>query len=199
MIHLPRASSRLLTLLSLLVLIAPMLAVTACQSPSDGDEDPPKVDEIVDGTANPDPANATESTDGRTYRITKNDKTEDVPYKWKTRVDLSATFNNNATKDNAKIEFPVQVTSVVVKAVQASGGIPSPPTNGELEQSDAVLSNPGSNTIGGINQPLNLGVEVWYDFPNKRKEALITATINFRDDSSTPKTFAKEIKVRVNP
>ena len=39
--------------------------------------------------------------------------------------------------------------------------------------------------------------DVWYDLPSLRKEAVITVTVNFKDDDGV--TFSKQIKVNVNP
>ena len=52
---------------------------------------------------------------------------------------LTATLNSQADDDDA-LEFPVNLTSVTVVVKQASGGIVTPPTGGEVEHYDYVTT-----------------------------------------------------------
>jgi hypothetical protein len=94
-------------------------------------------------------------------------------------------------------EFPVTLTSATLKVQQASGGIVSPPTGGEIEHYDSVTSQVTGNEFPGANSQLSMYFDVWYDLPNLRKEALITVTLTFADENS--KSFTKNVQVRVNP
>ena len=46
------------------------------------------------------------------------------------------------------------LTSATLKVQQASGGIVSPPTGGEIEHYDSVTSQVSGNEFGGVNQNL---------------------------------------------
>lgn len=184
----------------LLLLLAPSLVtLVGCQSPTE-DEDPLDVDDFVDATASPNPTNADSALgSGRTYRVVRgnNQPDEILEFDWHTGFTLMVSLNNNATADNVDIDFPVDLRSVTVKVEQASGGIVSPPTGGEVEHYDSATSNVSSNQIGSVGAGISMLIDVWYDLPNLRKEALITATLNFVDDDNT--SFSKVVQIRVNP
>lgn len=182
--------------LSLLMLV--LLPLTACQNPSEDDEDL-DVDDFLEVTINSNPTHAEASTDGRTYRVVRgnNQPDEILPFDWKTRFSISLLLNNNSTKDEVDLDFPVDLLSASVKVEQASGGIVSPPTGGEIEHYDSVTSQVSGSQLTGVGSPLSMAFDVWYDLPSLRKEALVSVTLNFRDDDN--KTFSKVVKVTVNP
>jgi hypothetical protein len=62
-----------------------------------------------------------------------------------------------------------------------------------------VITGSSGSVISAVNGVINMNMDVWYDFPNLRKEAVVTVTLNFSDDSSTPKTFTKTFNVKVAP
>jgi hypothetical protein len=178
-------------------LLASALPLTGCQSPSDS-EDSLKVDDFVDVSvaANID---AQPSTDGRTYRVVRgnNQPDEIIPFDYHTAFNLSVTINNNATKDSVDLDFPVKLSSATVKVEQASGGIVSPPTGGEVEHYDSAPSNVSGNSYPNANSTISMTYDIWYKLPSQRKEALISVTLTFVDDSNV--SFSKVVQVRVNP
>ena len=75
----------------------------------------------------------------------------------------------------------------------------TPPTGGEIEHYESVILSTTGSTISAVNGSITMTFQVWYSLPSKAREALITETISMKDNSSTPKTFAKDVKIRVNP
>lgn len=182
-------------LLSITMAGAPFIA--ACQSPTDPD-DTPSVDDFLETSASPNPAIAGESTDGRTYRVVRgnNQPDEILRYDWKTSFSVTARLNDKAD-DEDYLTFPVNLTSATVTVKQASGGIVTPPTGGEVEHSEFVVTRSTSNLFAAINTSNTFDFDVWYDLPSLRKEALITVTLTFTDDDGV--TFTKTVDVPVAP
>lgn len=170
--------------------------VAACQSPTDPDE-ALDVDDFLQVTASPDPATASEATDGRTYRVVRgnNQPDEILAYDWRTSFTLTAFLNERADDDEA-VEFPVALTAITLVVKQASGGIVTPPTGGETEHYEHVTSA-GSNRFPSVNTSVAIGFDVWYDLPNLRKEALVSITLSFTDNDGG--AFTKTYDVRVAP
>jgi hypothetical protein len=54
-----------------------------------------------------------------------------------------------------------------------------------------------SNQVTGIDSPVTLTFEVWYDLPSLRKEAVITLGFRFLDDDDA--TFQRTFDVTVAP
>src|SRR5688572_33437692 len=111
----------------LAVLLLPVM-LAGCQSPTDPD-DTLDVDDILEMSVTPNPAVASQATDGRTYRVVRgNNQPDDIlPFDWFTTFQVTATLNSNASDEDADLEFPVDLISVAVVVKQASGGIVSPP------------------------------------------------------------------------
>ena len=169
-----------------------------CQSPTDPD-DTPEVDDFLVANVSPGTTvNATESSDGRTYRVVRgnNQPDEILPFDWKTTFSVSITLNDKADDDDY-LAFPVDVSSATVSVKQASGGIVTTPTGGDTEHSDYVVSNTSSNRFGAVNSTNTLTIDVWYDLPSLRREALITVQLTFQDTDGL--TFSKSVEVRVAP
>ena len=53
------------------------------------------------------------------------------------------------------------------------------------------------NQFAGIDTPITLAYEVWYDLPSLRKEAIITLSFSFTDDDGA--TFTKTVDLQVAP
>lgn len=169
----------------------------ACQSPNDPDATIDS-DDFVEVTVTPDPATAEPSV-GRTYRVVRgnNQPDEILPYSWKATFSLRILINSRINDvDNYDAEFPVDITSATVKVQQASGGIVTPPTGGEVEHYEGA-TNASSNRITGMDSPVTVGFEVWYDLPNEKREALAQVTLTFVDNNSA--TFTKVVDVRIAP
>lgn len=179
-------------------LVGTALSLGACQSATTTDTTL-QVDDFVDASAAPSPTNAVESTDGRTYRIVRgnNQPDEILPFDWKTSFSVTVSINKNATDKDVDLAFPVEVTATSVKVEQAAGGIVTTPTGGDTEHYDSVLSGASGNKIAAVGGAITMTFDVWYDLPSLRREAVITVTVNFKDDDGT--TFSKQIKVNVNP
>lgn len=180
--------------------LAAALPLSGCQKTDDTDTSL-KVDDFTIATQFPNPATADGPGTGVTYRVVRgNNQPDDIlEYDWHTAFGLGVTINNNATSDSVKLTFPVTLTSVNAVAHQASGGIITPPSGTDAEYSKFVISSSSGSVISAVNGVINMNMDVWYDFPNLRKEAVVTVTLNFSDDSSTPKTFTKTFNVKVSP
>jgi hypothetical protein len=170
------------------------VGLLACQSPTDPDE----VTDFIDVTVSPDPAGAVGPT-GRTYKVEGDgdDPDEIREYDWKATFTLTVTLTEDAQAENVELDFPVDITAATVRVQQASGGIITPPTGGETERYDFVIAQATSNRFVGINNPIDMTFEVWYDLPSLRKEALVNVTLSFEDDSGA--TFTEVVPVRVAP
>lgn len=181
----------------LLMLLMLPLMLAGCQSPTDPDETL-DVDDILDLSVTPNPAIASEATDGRTYRVVRgnNQPDEILSFDWFTSFVVTATLNDNANDSDIDLEFPIDLTSVTVVVKQASGGIVSPPSGGDTEHYFHV-TEASSNRYASANSSVNIKLDVWYDLPSLRKEALVTVTMSFQD--SDGQSFAKSYDVRVAP
>jgi hypothetical protein len=179
----------------LALLLLPWLA--ACQSPTDPDETL-DVDDILEMSVTPNPAVAAAATDGRTYRVVRgNNQPDDIlAFDWFTSFTVTATLNSKSDDKDADLEFPIDITSVNVVVKQASGGIVSPPSGGESEHY-FHLFEAGTNQYPSANSSVSIKLDVWYDLPSLRKEALITVTLAFQDKDG--KSFSKAYDVRVAP
>src|SRR6187455_2333559 len=86
-------------------LIAAILALAACQHPTKETETT-SVDDFVDASA-PGAVTANTSTDGRSYRITRNNEPDlTVAYQFKTSFAVTVTVNGNATDSKYDLTFP---------------------------------------------------------------------------------------------
>ena len=143
--------------LPLLVLTASLM--TGCQSPSE--DESIDVDDFLETTASPSPTNA-DASDGRTYRVVRgnNQPDEILAYDWHSGFGLAVRVNNNVTSDDLDFEFPISLTSATVKVQQASGGIVSPPTGGEIEHYESVTSQVSGNQFNGANETLTMYFDV---------------------------------------
>jgi hypothetical protein len=166
--------------------------LVACQSPTDPDE----VTDFIDVTVSPSPATAAGPT-GRTYKVEGDgdDPDEIREYDWRTTFNVSVTLTSAAQADNVNLDFPVDITAATVKVQQASGGIITPPTGGEVERYDFVIAQSSGNRFTGVNSPIDMAFEVWYDVPNLRKEARVSVTLSFQDEGGA--TFTEVVPVRV--
>jgi hypothetical protein len=181
----------------LLWIAVPFSFIAGCQSPTDPD-DSVDVDDFLESSVSPSPANADQSLDGRTYRVVRgNNQPDDIlAYDWKTSFDVTVRLNDKAD-DNDTVKFPVDLTAATITVKQASGGIVTTPTGGDVEHSDYIVSNTTSNRFGAINSSITLTFDVWYDLPSLRREALITVQLTFKDADGL--SFSKSIDVNVAP
>jgi hypothetical protein len=178
-------------------MLAAAVIVAACQSPTDPD-DTIGVDDFVESTVSPDPINAIDSPDGKTYRVPRNNEPDEIRlYDWKATFAVTVRLNNEANNSDLDLAWPVKINSIQVGVKQASGGIVTPPTGGETEKFENVVVTATSNTFSGANTSNGFTLDVWYDLPSLRKEALITVSVGLADDDG--RTFTKVIETKVNP
>ena len=189
--------TRLIATVRFAVLLSALAAV-GCQKPTDP-SDTVRFDEAVDITASPDPISADNQTGGRTYRIVRgNNQPDDIlAYDWHTVFAANISLNSNADSDDLDIEYPVRVVATTLTIKQATGGIVTPPTGSESEKFEFVTLSASGNQFTGINSPITLGFEAWYDLPSLRKEAIVQVAASFVDNDGT--TFQKTVDIKVAP
>jgi len=176
-----------------LVFVLVTVLASACQSPTESD-DALAIDDILVASISPDPAIADVATDGKTYRVARNDLPDDIlRYDWKTEFTVNQQFNSQADDDGA-LTFPVKISSATIKVQQASGGIVTAPTGGEVEHYESVTTAT-TNTFGAVGSTVSLTFDVWYDLPSLKKEALITVTLVFTDADGLVVTKSLDVKV----
>jgi hypothetical protein len=171
--------------------------LTACQSPTDPSETGPTVDEFVEVSVSPDPIIAEASTDGKGYKVVENDVTVTRVYDWKARFNITARLNDQANDEDLDIEWPVDITAATFQPGQATGGIRNAPPAGEVEYSTSEIAAATSNRFGAANTSQTLTIDLWYDFPNLKKEALMVASLSFKDADG--KTFTRTAEFRISP
>lgn len=189
--------SRAMRLVLMLMVSASIPVLAGCQSPTDPD-DVLEIDDFLEMSVAPNPASASASTDGRTYRVVRgNNQPDDIlAYDWHSAFTVTATLNSQSDDEDA-LAFPVDLTSVTVSVKQASGGIITPPPAGEAEYSFPLITQVTSNTFPNASTSVTIGIEVWYDLPSLRKEAIATVNLSFTDEDG--QTFAKSYDVRIAP
>jgi hypothetical protein len=183
------------------VLLAGVAAVSlsGCQK-TDDTTTTLKVDDFVSAAITPNPASADGPT-SVTYRVVigNNQPDEIRTYQYHVPFGIGLVINNNATNKSVNLSFPVTVTSASAVVHQAAGGIIVPPSSTDAEYSKCNLAGSSGSTIGAVNGTINMNWECWYTLPSQKKEAVAVVTINFMDDTSTPKTFTKTVNVTVAP
>jgi hypothetical protein len=182
---------------AIIVTLSTALFGAGCQSPTNPD-DTIGVDDFVDGSITPDPVNAIDSPDGKSYRVARNNEPDEIRlYDWKATFSASIRLNDTANDKDLDLAFPVKIVSIGVTVQQASGGIVTPPTGSDTVHSEYVVRDSTGSSFAGANTANSCGVDVWYDLPSLRKEALITVAVGLVDDDG--RTFTKTIDVKVNP
>lgn len=178
----------------------PLIAMSAlaCQSPTSAD-DTIDYDDVVDVTSSPDPIIAETSTDGRTYRVTRNEQPDEIrTFDWHAVFTVTVVFNQDALDNDVDLDFPIRLTASSLAVKQAAGGVVTPPpSGGEAERYEYAPLSASGNMFSGVNAPVSLTFEIWYDLPSLRKEAVVTVTFAFQDDDG--KTFQKVEDIRVAP
>jgi hypothetical protein len=147
----------------------------------------------VDLSASPDPAAAAVAGDA-SYKVEGDDDEPDEvrTYPWKTSFVVTLQETAGTALD---------ITSVTLRVQQATGGIVIAPSGGEVEHYQFNSSASGNRLAA--NGRATVGFEVWYDLPNKGREALVTVSFGFREvdqgDDNAFDTFADSIEVKVAP
>ena len=156
-------------------------AISSCSAPTE----PTQLS--VDLTSTPATATAVVSK-GVFYTIKGDDTHPDqtIEYPWKASFTVSLQETGG---------LAVDITAVNVRVQQASGGIVITPTTGTVEQYQFNSSASGNRLES--KGTASVGFEVWYDLPNKGREALVTVAFTFRDENSS--TYSDSLDVRVTP
>jgi hypothetical protein len=129
-----------------------------------------------------------------------NNQPDDVlPFQFTSVFSITTTINSNANADSVALTFPVTITAVSGKVEQASGGIVTPPTGGEVEHYESVLLSSSGSTIAGVGGGVTMVFQVWYSLPNGNKEARVTETISMKDSNSSAKTWTKDVHINIAP
>jgi hypothetical protein len=138
-------------------------------------------------TASPDPAVAAAAS-GVFYTIKGDDTHPDqvVAYPWRT------TFTVNVQETGGKA---VDITAVDASVKQASGGIVITPSGGAIEYYRFNSSATGNHI--NARGSASVGFEVFYDLPNKGREALVNVTLGFKDEDDL--TYTRTLGVKVAP
>jgi hypothetical protein len=179
------------------LVLAALAASTACQSPT-STSSTLNVDDFVDATISPSPAPAAAST-GKTYRVVRgnNQPDEVLPYQFTSTFSVTTTINSNANDDSVKLSFPVTILSASGKVEQASGGIVTPPSGGEVEHYESIILSSSGSTISGVGAGVTMVFQVWYALPSGNREARVTESVSMKDNGG--KTFAKDIRINIAP
>ncbi len=184
------------------VLLAGVAAVSlsGCQK-TDDTSTTLKVDDFVSAAVTPNPAIADGPGTGVNYRVVvgNNQPDEIREYQYHVGFGIGIVINNNATSKSVNLSFPATITSASAVVHQAAGGIIVPPSSTDAEYSKCNIGSSSGSTIGGVNGTINMNWDCWYTLPSQKKEAVAVVTINFADDSSTPKTFTKTVNVTIAP
>jgi hypothetical protein len=147
----------------------------------------------VDLTASPNPSTAVPSN-GVFYTIkgddTHPDKVIEYPY--------STSFVVNIQESEG---VALEITAVNLRVQQASGGIVIAPSGGDVEHYQFNSSASG-NTLSAKGHG-SVGFQVWYDLPNKGKEALVTVSLSFKEQSQGSNdvidSFSDTLDVKIAP
>jgi hypothetical protein len=182
------------------VLIAGLIAVSApaCQNPNDPSTTV-NYSEATDITVSPDPIIADADTGGKTYRVVRGNNQPDelLPYDWHAIFSSTLVLNDKAQNEDLNLDFPVRITGATLAVKQATAGIVTPPSGSEVEKFEYVPLSATGNQFSGINSPITLSVELWYDLPSLRKECVITLTYAFVDTDGT--SFQRSVDFNVAP
>jgi hypothetical protein len=182
-------------LVTRLILAAGLAACVGCQSPTSSSSTT-SVDDYVASAYSPSPAIATASQ-GVTYRVVRgNNQPDDVlEYQYTTTFTANVTIVSNPS--DVSLTFPVTVTSVTGKVEQASGGIVTPPTGGDVEHYQSLILSSSGSSLSGTGTTLQMTFQVWYSLPNGGKSCVVTESVALKDKDG--KTFTKDVKVQVSP
>jgi hypothetical protein len=167
--------------------VVPVACLSACESPTGSSSE---ADVVL--TASPDPASAVPST-GVFYTVEGDGDEPDErrEYDWKTSFTVSMAETKGVGLD---------ITALSIRVQQATGGIITAPTTGEVERYTFNPSSSGNRLEG--NGRASVAFDVYYDLPNLGREAVVTATFTYldekdQDDDFDDFQFTESVQVRV--
>ena len=163
------------------VALASTLALSGCGS--NNLFDPTRMLSVfVELSVEPDVVNATSAT-GETFTIGE----ETVEFAWKTSFQVISSLSDEQPQ--------ATISALALLVQQATGGIIISPVPGQAEsfrfdtRTDGNIITPGSSKVTEF--------DVWYTLPNQGREAVITVTVSYINDSGLTRT--ENITVRVAP
>lgn len=170
---------------AMLAAVAAWLA--GCSSPTDATSTAAEV------TLSASAANA-QSSSGRFYIVQGdvNNPDQTLQYPFQSSFNVTLAESGGTTVD---------ITSINLKIQQATNGIITPPTNGQVEYYEFVSSASASQLSG--NGQATVGFQAWYALPNKGRECVATVTVTFADrkgtasDTSDDVGFAETLNVQI--
>jgi hypothetical protein len=178
-----------------LVVLAGLAAAVACQSPTSSSSTT-SVDDYVAASSSPDPTTASPSK-GVTYRVVRGNNQPDDILEFQYTATFGSIVTITSNPSDVGLTFPVTVTSVSGKVEQASGGIVTPPTGGDVEHYQSVIVSSSGSSFSAAGSAVQMTFQVWYSLPSGGKECLVTESVALKDKDG--KTFTKDVKVRVAP
>ena len=172
-----------------MVIVLSVAGLLGCKSPTEATS----TSAVVNLTADPSPATA-QPTSGVFYILQGDANNPDQRLEYP----FLAAFNVNMAETGGAA---LDIVSLTVKVQQATGGIITPPTNGQIEHYQFVSSASGK-TVPAKGQA-TVGFQVWFALPNLRRECVATVSVNFvdrkgtADDTSDDIGFSKSLDVQV--
>ena len=169
--------------------VSAVLGWIGCSSPTDATS----TNANISLSATPNPATA-EPSSGVFYILQgdSNNPDQTLEYPFQSSFTLTLTETGGEAVD---------ITSITLKVQQATGGIITPPTNGQVEHYQFVSSASGKTLPA--KGTVDIGFQVWYSLPNLRRECVATVTLGFLDEKGTPNdssddiTFSKSLDVQI--
>jgi hypothetical protein len=174
------------------------VASASCQNPSSASS-VADYSTALDLSVSPDPIIADTETKGKTYRVVRGNNQPDdiVRYEWHAMFSTTLTANNNTTKEELNLDYPIRITAATVEVKQATGGIITPPSGSDKETYEYVPLAASGNQFGAVGSSVNMDFEVWYHLPSLRKESVMTLSFGFVDNDGT--TFQRSLDFKVAP
>jgi len=151
--------------------------LAGCSSPTDATSTAAEV------TLSASPANAQPSS-GRFYIVQGdvNNPDQTLQYPFQTSFSVSLAESGGTTVD---------IISINLKIQQATNGIITPPTNGQVEYYE-FLSSASASQLPGNGQG-TVGFQAWFALPNKGRECVATVTLSFVDRKGTASDTSDDI------
>ncbi len=137
-------------------------------------------------TGSPNPAFA-EPSNGVFYTIPGDGDEPDETREYPWRTSFTVTFSETAG-------VGLDITAVNLTVQQASGGIVVPPPSGQVERHQFNL-DASTNRVDPFGSAV-LGFEVFFELPNRSREALSTVSVSWRDDNDYSGSETVQVRIQ---
>jgi hypothetical protein len=140
------------------------------------------------------PAANAQTSSGRFYIVQGDANTPDRTLEYPFQSSFTVTLTEAGGE-------AVDITAINLKIQQATNGIITPPTNGQVEYYEFVSSASGSQLPA--KGSASVGFQAWFALPNKSRECVATVTVTFIDrkgttnDTSDDVGFSQSLNVQV--